>query len=349
MYLAAMGLGKSTLILGADDVVRLLDVETCIAAVERAFRLFGCGKAARPGVLGLHARDGGFHIKAGTLETDAGEIVVAKINANFPQNPARHNLPAIQGVVALFDAVNGRLLALMDSIELTALRTAAATAVAARYLAREDAAVATIAGCGTQGRAQLRALAHVRPLRQAFAVDQDEAAAERFAGTMERELGFPVTPSHDLDAVAMQSHICITCTPATAPILHRRAVRPGTFVAGVGADSEYKWELAPDLLAAATLVVDVREQASTIGDLHHAIDAGVLTAEAVHADLGEVVAGRRPGRTSNEEITVFDSTGMALQDAAAAAAVYARARGELVDSRNRDGVQPNARRKAVVK
>ena len=326
MYRTPMEAGKSTLILGARDVARLLDLEPCIDAVERAFRTFGRGEAAPPGVLGCSAPNGGLHIKVGLLDTDDGKIFVAKANANFPQNPARHRLPAIQGVVAVFDATNGRLLALMDSMELTALRTGAATAVAARYLARADAATVTIVGCGTQGATQLRALARVRPLRAAFVVDRDPAAAKRFAAAMGSELGFAVTPSDDLAAAAAASDICVTCTPSTSPILDRSVVRPGTFVAGVGADSEHKWELAPDLLAASTLVVDVREQAATIGDLHHAIEAGVLTRDAVHAELGEIVAGRRPGRTSDEEITVFDSTGMALQDAAAAAAVYARAR-----------------------
>lgn len=321
----AIMVSPSTRILTAGDVERLLDLDTCIAAVELAFRRFGLGEALPPALLGLHAPDGGLHVKAGLLDDGTRAIMVAKANANFPHNPVRHGLPAIQGVVAVFDAANGRLLALMDSIALTALRTAAATAVAARHLARHDAATVTIVGGGTQGRAQLRALARVRALRAAVIVDRDPAVAKAFATALSDELAMPVTPSNDLAAAAGASDICVTCTPSTAPLLDAATIRAGTFVAGVGADSEHKWELAPDLLAGATLVVDVREQAATIGNLHHAIARGVLTRDHVHAELGEIVAGKRPGRTRDDEITVFDSTGMALQDAAAAAAVYARA------------------------
>ena len=325
MSLSANMNRSSTLLLTRRDVSALLNLDGCIAAVEQAFRAHGLGQADTPGVLGIHAADGGFHLKAGLLQVEGREYFVAKSNGNFRHNPARHGLPTVQGVVVLGDARDGRLLALMDSIQITTLRTGAATAVAAKYLARPDAAVATIAGCGNQGWIQLRAIARVRPLRQAFAVDRDRALARQFAETMSRELGFPVTAVANLTEAVSQSDLVVTCTPSTEPLLACDAIRPGMFVAGVGADSEDKWELAHDLLASATLVVDVLEQAATIGDLHHAIAAGVLTREAVHAELGQIVAGKKPGRTSVAEVTVFDSTGIALQDAAAAVAVYTRA------------------------
>ena len=313
---------SETLLLTRRDVACLLDLDGCIAAVEQAFRTHGLGVSGNPCVMGIHASEGGFHLKAGLLPVEGREYFVAKVNSNFPYNPERHGLPTIQGVVVLCDSRDGRLLALLDSIEITTLRTGAATAVAARYLARSDAGVATIAGCGNQGRVQLRALARVRPLRAAFAFDRDPAVAEHYALTMSRELGIPIKAVDDLADAAAESDLVVTCSPATEPLLDCKAIMPGTFVAGVGADSENKWELAPDLLAGATLVVDVLEQAATIGDLHHAITAGILTRESVHAELGQIVAGRRPGRSTNAEVIVFDSTGMALQDAAAAAAVY---------------------------
>jgi alanine dehydrogenase len=122
-----------------------------------------------------------------------------------------------------------------------------------------------------------------------------------------------------------ESDIVITCTTARRYFVTREMVRPGTFIAAVGADHEEKQEIEPQLMARAKVVTDLTEQAATIGDLHHAIDAGVMSREDVHAQLGEVVAGRRPGRTGDEEITIFDSTGTGLQDAAAALAVYRRA------------------------
>ncbi len=313
-------------LLSRGDVAALLDLDDCIAAVEQAFRLHGQGRVPTPVVAGVHAEAGGFHLKAGLY--DSGQpYFVAKLNANFMDNRRLTGLPTIQGLILLCDAATGTPLAVMDSIEITALRTAAATAVAARHLAREDARVVTVSGCGTQGRAQLQALARVRRLTQAHLHDTDPAAAERLAHELTPWVGFTCTPTTDLDAAARVSDICVTCTPARAPILHRHTVRPGTFIAAVGADSETKQEVDPALFGVATIVVDVLGQCATIGDLHHAIAAGVVTETDVHAELGAVVAGGKPGRRSPEEIIIFDSTGMALQDAAAAAVVYGRLAG----------------------
>jgi alanine dehydrogenase len=313
-----------TLLLTGGDVAALLTLDDCIAAVEKAFRLQGEGRALGPGVLSLHAPDGGLHVKAAGL-TLSRPYIAAKLNTNFPGNGARSGLPTIQGVVVLADGENGRPLALMDSMEITALRTGAATAVAARYLARPEAAVATIVGCGRQGRVQLAALARVRRLERAWAVDHDLPAARRFADEMSAALGLDVRPADAPAPVASQSDICVTCTPSRAPLLRRGDVRPGTFVAAVGADSEQKVEIEPALMAVGTVVVDSLEQCATIGDLHHAIAGGVLSVTDVHATLADVVAGRRRGRTSDTEITIFDSTGVAIEDVAAAVAVYENA------------------------
>ena len=313
------------LLLTRSDVAAVLDLDACIDAVEDAFRAHGRGETGPPGVLGIHAASGGFHIKAGLLRVAGREYFVAKTNSNYPGNPRDRGLPTIQGVIVLCDAADGRMLALMDSIEITILRTGAATAVAAKYLARRDADVAAIAGCGLQGRVQLGALSRVRTLTRAFAFDLDADAATRFAREMTAELEIEVTATRDYAAAARDADLCVTCTPSRAPFLRRAHVRMGTFIAGVGADNEEKSELAPDLLAGATVVVDVLEQCAVIGDLHHAIEAGAMTRDDVHATLGEVVAGRKPGRRSEDEIIVFDSTGMALQDAATAARVYERA------------------------
>lgn len=304
-------------ILAAADVEALLSLDDCIAAVEEAFRQHGAGTARPPAVLGLE----GFHVKAGVLDLGR-RWFAAKVNGNFAGNAAV-GLPRIQGVVVLSDGATGVPLAILDSVEITRLRTAAATAVAARRLARADAAVATIIGCGAQAAAQVRAVRRVRPLRTVFALDVDADKARALAAALSDEI--EVVVAGDPAAAVRASAICITCTPAREPILFRDLVAPGTFVAGVGADSADKQELDPELLAAATVVTDVREQCAAIGDLHHAIAAGLMTKGDVHADLGEVVAGRRPGRRSDEEVIVFDSTGMALQDVAAAAAAYERA------------------------
>jgi len=314
-----------TLILTRRDVAALLSIEECTEAVEHVFRLYGEGKTQAPGVLGVHASDGGFHIKAGVLQLNR-PYFAAKINANFPQNPTRHGLPTIQGVIVLSDADDGYPLAVMDSTEITAQRTAAATAVAAKYLARSESKTLTICGCGIQGRVSLHALVGLFPLEQVFAYDIDSTRSEKFANDLSAQLTIAVKAVDQLEVAALQSDICVTCTPSRQFYLRREHIAPGTFVAAVGADNEDKQELDPSLLAGSKVVADLVEQCATIGELHHALDQKIMTKDQVHAELGEVVAATKPGRTSSEEVIVFDSTGIALQDVVTAALVYEKAK-----------------------
>lgn len=319
-------MSHETLILTRKDVARLLRMPECIDAVERAFLRHARGETIPPGVLSTHVEDGGFHVKsAGLLGAGkGGPLYAAKVNANFPANPARSGLPTIQGVIALFDAGDGRPLALLDSTEITCLRTAAATAVAAKYLAPDPAAV-TICGCGEQSRSQLRAVACVRRLTRAMAFDLDLGRAERFAIEMAAELGIEVTVVPDSTAAARDTDLWVTCTPARRWFLGRAHVRPGAFVAAVGADNPEKQEIEPELLAGSAVVADVLEQCAALGDLHHAIAAGLMGREDVRAELADVVSQRTPARRSPEEVVVFDSTGTALEDVAVAALAYDRA------------------------
>ncbi|HEY0006644.1 MAG TPA: ornithine cyclodeaminase family protein [Pyrinomonadaceae bacterium] len=315
-----------TLLLKRADVAGLLSLDECIAAVEEAFRLYGEGSAERPGVLGIHADGGGFHLKAGLLKLSKSYFVM-KANGNFFDNRRRFGLPNIQGIILLCDGENGSPLALMDSIEITIRRTGAATAVAARYLSREASSIITICGCGNQGRISLQAVSRVRPIKRVFAYDVDQSQARRFALELSEQLGIEIEAVDELRSAVGQSDICVTCTPSREYFLKQEYVAPGTFVAGVGADSEEKQELDPLLLSSNKVVTDILDQSATIGDLHHAIERGLMAKTDTHAELGEIVAGKKSGRSSEEEIVIFDSTGMALQDAAAAVIVYERAVG----------------------
>ena len=315
--------GGRTLLLDARQVAALVGLPVAIAAVESAFRASGLGQAPPPAILGYSVSGGGFHVKAALLSSPSPRFTV-KLNSNFPENDRRFGLPTIQGTITLFDGASGFPLAIMDSIEITILRTAAATAVAARWLAREDADTITICGCGAQALAQLVAVATVRPIRRAFLFDIDPRRSERIVEAA-RSSGLEALSALDLQAALSESDLVVTCTPSTKPYLRTADLAPGTFVAAVGADSAEKQELNAGLLAEATVVVDHLEQCATIGELRHALEAGLMTREDVHAELGQVVAGIRPGRTSADEIVVFDSTGTALQDAALAGLVYDRA------------------------
>jgi alanine dehydrogenase len=323
-----------TLLLTRSEIAELLPMTACIDAVEAGFAAHDAGRTIPPGVLGAHVHGGGFHVKTAGMIGRRGYFV-AKVNANFPGNPGARNLPTIQGALILFDATDGAPLAIMDSAEITRLRTAAASAVAARLMARADAAALTICGCGVQGRVHLEALRAVRPIREVFAYDVRPESAATFATEMSAATGLSIRPVAAPAAGTLRSDIVVTCSAAREPFLGRRDLRPGTFVAAVGADAENKQELSPDILAHAWVVADILDQCAKIGELHHAIDAGVMTAGDVGAELAAVVAGKAPGRRANDEITVFDSTGTALEDVAAAAWTYERAitekRGTAID------------------
>jgi alanine dehydrogenase len=323
---------EGTLLLNRSDVRQLLSLTECIDAVEKVFRWQGEGKIPAPGILGVRTQNGGLHVKTAFLRA-AKSYIAAKLNTNFPQNHARFALPAIQGVIVLYDADNGRLLAVLDSIEITVKRTAAATAVAAKYLARANSSVVTICGCGEQGRSQLRALSLVLSLRKVYAIDINSNAPLRFAAELSPEIEIDVEPVRSPPRAIQNSDVVVTCTPATEFFVHKEGVDTGTFIAAVGADDSHKQEIDPALLASAKLVADSLEQVCAIGDTHHAIAAGLMHKEDIYAELSEIVAGRKPGRTSEDEITIFDSTGVAIEDAAVATLVYEKAcAGEIMNS-----------------
>lgn len=315
-----------TLVLTGADVRDVLRMSDCIGAVETAFRLLGDEQAKRPAVSSLRAPDGGYHIKSALMTMGGREYFVSKTNANYPANPSKHGLPTIQGTIVVHDASNGAPLAVMDSIEITAMRTAAASAVAARYLAKDAADNLAVIGCGLQGLHHVRALAEVRTLRSATLFDADERAATALARRVGEELRIPTRIGSSPSDTVKSADLVVTCTTSTGFILDAVDVAPGAFVAGVGVDAEHKRELSPALLAQSTVVVDLLDQCAAFGDLHHAIEAGAMTPNDVYAELGTIVAGRKRGRTMPDETFVFDSTGMALQDAAVAIVVLERAR-----------------------
>jgi alanine dehydrogenase len=310
------------LLLNRSEVGALLTLENCIPVVEAAFAAHARGETFPPAISHVEAEGGEFHIKSGGMRRGDRAYFALKANGGFFQNRARHGLPAIQGVVYLADARNGCPLALMDSRGITVLRTGAATAVAAKHLARPDSTVATIAGSGFQGRVQLQALAAVLPLKKVFAWSRDRAKAGAFAQRMSGELGLEVIAADSLGAALAESDVLVTCTPSRRFLIEAGMVRPGTFIAAVGADSPDKQEIDPRLLATSVVICDLVEQCVEVGDLHHAVASGVMRREDVRGELGQVIIGTVAGRQTSEEVIVFDSTGTALQDVAAAAAVY---------------------------
>jgi alanine dehydrogenase len=312
------------LFLSRDEVTALFDLDDYMEAVEGAFRSYAEGLTLTPALLHVDGLGGEFHVKAGGLTVGGRTYFGLKANGGFFGNPAR-DLPAIQGVIYLADASTGQPLAILDSIHITAQRTAATTAVAAKYLARPESHTALICGAGRQGRVQLAALMSVLRLDRIFVWSRDGARADRYAVEMGQARGVQITTVTDPSEGALESDIIVTCTPSKTPLIRRDAVKPGTFIAAVGADSPDKRELDVEILRIAGVICDVTAQCAHVGELHHAIEAGVLTEDDVRAELGEVIAGKGEGRRNDHEIIVFDSTGTALQDVASAAAIYERA------------------------
>jgi ornithine cyclodeaminase/alanine dehydrogenase-like protein (mu-crystallin family) len=307
----------NVLIVTRRDIAGAMTTGDHLDAAERAFRAGATGAGSSPAPMHLPASRGGFHAKGASISMGS-DYVAVKVNGNFPGNPTELGLPTIQGAILLADGSNGCVLAILDSIEVTLRRTAAATALAARLLARPDSRTLLLCGCGEQGRAHITSLRDVLPVQRLLLWDRDESACRVLAA----ELGG--TPADDLAAAARSADAITCCTSAREPFLGLEMVKPGTFIAAVGADNPDKSEIAPRLMAAATVVVDSLGQCAEMGDLRHAIAAGVMAESDVHAELGQILVGAKPGRRSRDEIIIFDSTGTGLLDVAASAAIYER-------------------------
>lgn len=312
------------LLLSRNAISKLATTRDYLVAMQAAFADLAQGRFDVPAVAHVPGVGGMFHIKS-AQRTGSPALAAIKVNGNFPHNRAQHDLPTIQGFVALLDAERGCVLALMDSIEITARRTAAATALAAKYLAKPGSRVLAMVGCGVQALYHVEALRDVASIETVTFCDPHAAAADAFS-TRVLEFGLTARRVSDAKTAARGADIVVTVTTSTRPLLGLEDVDRGTFVAGVGADNPSKHELATDLMKASRVIVDSVAQASTMGDLHHAIAAGVMTATDVNGDLAGLVAGGLAGRASADERWVFDSTGLSIQDLAAAAMIYERAR-----------------------
>jgi len=312
------------LVLDEQDIRAALDERDCIAAVERALAAHERGETCGPVATGFPLPGGSVHAKAAGIRHYGRTFVVVKANVNLPDNP-RHGRPTIQGALLLLDGDDGHPLAVMDSIPITSMRTAAVAALAARYLALPEADTITIVGCGEQGESQLRAMATIRDLRRAFVLDRDVAKAAAFAERLSKALPLAIEPTTDLSAAVRASEICVTCTTSQSPIIGRGHLHAGLFIAAVGADNPSKQEIHPDAMAASVVVVDSLAGCAAGGDLHHALVSGAMTESGVHGELSAIVSGRVPARTTADQTIIFDSTGSALQDVAAALVVYEHA------------------------
>jgi len=312
------------LLLNRETVVSLLTMAECIEAVEKAFAELSLGTAVLPLRITIPSPGGvSLYMPAYLREENA---LACKVVAVFKDNPVRHALPTTTGTILLQDTQTGKVCCLMDGAYLTAVRTGAASGVATRHLARPDPGQTVgIFGAGVQGRMQLEAVREVRTLSKAWVYDPAPGAAVRFADEMSARLGLEVVPVADAREAARADILC-TATTSPTPLFPGREVREGTHVNGIGSHTPEARELDGELVRRAKLVGDSREACfREPGDILLPLREGLITESHFHAELGEIVTGRKPGRTSPREITLFKSNGLAIQDAAAAALVYRKA------------------------
>lgn len=314
-----------------DATIRsLLAWPEVIDLIDGAFAADARGHATVLPVIGHSLNGGRYSIKTSHLRLGEGpdslEVFGLKMGSYFPGN-AERQLPTHSAAMLLGDPVTGQPAAVLAANAITEFRTAAAGAVAARHLAREDAATVALFGTGGQARAQLEALAHVRPIREVRIWSRSRENAERFAAELDLP-GVAALPVLDGEAACRGADLVVAVTPAREPIVAREWIPPGAHVNAMGSDAPGKHELDPALVAGAKLVTDRRDQSMAIGELQEPSARGLMRADDVHAELGEVCAGVRPGRESAAEVTIFDSTGVSLQDTAVAGMVLRRARDE---------------------
>ncbi len=315
------------LVLTRGDVESLLTMEETMAAVEDGFRRLAAGQVVMPQRLATSVEPhGGIYLTMPcAVGGDPGTVAV-KIVAVYGQNPARFGLPALQGLIVLYDAATGRALALIDAEHVTAMRTGAVSGVATRVLARADASTVTLFGAGPQARAQLEAVCAVRPIRHALLVTRTGAHDAEFCRSMGEQLGIDIAPLRAVRAAVEQADVICTATNAEQPLFAGEWLRPGTHINAVGSFTAKMCELDAETLRRSRVYVDSHSAARTeAGEIVQAIAAGGFAYSDVAGDLGGLLQGDVAGRRDDGEITLCTSVGLALQDAVTAARVYASA------------------------
>jgi ornithine cyclodeaminase len=294
-----------------------------VDVIRKAFEADGEGRTHVPAVINLEipSARGEFHIKTAYIENV--RHIAVKVASGFYDNPSK-GLPSGSGMMVLFDAATGLPAALLlDNGYLTDVRTGAAGAVAADYLARRSIETVGVIGSGVQARHQVRCLQVVRSFPRLIAWSPTREHLNAYCAEMRSE-GYDVTAAEEPEAVCSAADLIVTTTPAREPIVKADWLHPGVHVTAVGSDSPGKRELEPACLDRADLlVVDRYGQCAAFGELKHALDAALLTRRDVHAELGEIVAGTLPGRTSDTQITIADLTGVGFQDTAIGSAALA--------------------------
>ena len=302
-----------------------LDHDT-VECVERAFHALATQKVAMPPIMRLDIPEYRGEVDVKTAYVPGVDAFAIKISPGFFDNP-KLGLPSVNGMMVLLSARTGLVEALLlDNGYLTDVRTAAAGAVAARHLSRENSEIAAILGAGVQAQLQLEALLLVRPIKQARIWARDPQKAKAAASKLQAQLGMDVFADESVESAVQGADIIVTTTPSETPILKMEWLSAGQHITAMGSDAEHKNEVDPAIIArVGRYVADSLSQTRRLGELHHAIAAGLVGADHVFPELGQVIAGLEPGRASAHDITFCDLTGTGVQDTAIATLARERA------------------------
>jgi len=300
--------------LSINDVKQLLKMEDTLKLVETAFKEKGLKRVQMPPKPYLYfvKYNGDLRIMPSYLE-ELDEAGIKLVNVH-PNNPQKYGLPTILATILLFDPKNGVPVCIMDGTWITAMRTAAATGIATKYLARKDAKIVGMIGAGYQAPFQLEALREVMDVELVKIYARRKERVEKFAEEMGTKLGLDIEAMDTAEAAVRGSDILVTITTAREPVVKDKWVVEGMHINGIGADAPGKQELEPKILKRAKIIIDDWEQACHSGEVNVPLARGEITREDIYGELGEIVAGLRPGRISDDEITIFDSTGLSIHD-----------------------------------
>jgi alanine dehydrogenase len=311
------------LLIPKKDIEGILSMREVMNAVESAFRYKALGKVQMPPKLYVMFPKGDFRTMPCYIpELGFGGVKIVNVH---PENPEKYGLPTIMALMILIEPETGKPLAIMDGTWITNIRTGAAGGVAAKYLARKDSKVIGMVGAGAQARTQLLALNEVFDIDEVKVYSKPMETCEKFKRDM-AHLGLNILIKERAEDAVRGCDILVTTTPVTQPIVKNEWVDEGMHINAIGADAPLKEELDPQILKRAKIVVDDIEQACHSGEINVPISKGIITKADIYAELGEIIAGKKVGRVNDGEITIFDSTGLAIQDLATAILVYKRAR-----------------------
>ncbi len=314
------------LILSEPEIRKILTFKESIEAVEESFASYASGKAILPEVINLDINQfqGEVHIKSAYIKEE--KYYAVKIASGFYQNPSL-GLPVGNGMILLFEARTGILRCLMfDNGFITEMRTGAAGAVVAGYLAKKKLKKVGIIGSGSQARYQLRALVEVRKVDEVWVWSRKKEHIDKYIEQMRKLYPIKFKAAVNLEEVVQGSDLLLTVTPSRFPLVKAEWLAAGVLIIAVGSDGPEKQELETEVLARADKIYcDSFKQCSGLGEVHHALGEKVMEKDKITGELGEVIIGKKPGRQNDDEIIIADLTGLGVQDAAAAALVYAKA------------------------